>query len=165
MKYNKEILNRFLIEKVAIAVRTCEEWDKFMCLLEEETDVEWQLGQKPTEINIWYNYGGNSAITCGYGQKAKLGFSTTNYYKEEGYKIIEFKELVKTEEERKKMTNKRAVITLNEFILNRATDEELPILREAMSVLRENSEKWLEIEEDIENVPWLELVEYLEKHE
>ena len=63
------------------------------------------------------------------------------------------------------MKYKQAVIVLNEFILNRATDEELPRLREAMSVLRDNSEKWLEIEEDIENVPWLELVEYLEKHE
>ena len=63
------------------------------------------------------------------------------------------------------MTNKRALIILNEFILNRATDEELPIIREAILELRENSEKWVKIEEDIENVPWLELVKYLEKHE
>lgn len=165
MKYNKEILNRFLIEKVAIAVRTSEEWDKFMFLLEENTDVKWKLGENPTEFNEWYKYGRNTTITCGYRQKTKLEYAPVDYYEKVGYKIIEFQELVKTEEERGKMTNKRAVIILNEFILNIAKDEELPILREAMSVLRENSDKWLEIEEYIENVPWLELVKYLEKHE
>lgn len=62
------------------------------------------------------------------------------------------------------MTNKRALITLNEFILNKAEDEELPVLREAISVLKENSENWIQIEDDIERVPWLELVEYMKKH-
>lgn len=62
------------------------------------------------------------------------------------------------------MTNKRALITLNEFILNKAEDEELPLLREAISVLKENSENWVQIEDDVEYFPWLELVEYMKKH-
>lgn len=61
-----------------------------------------------------------------------------------------------------KMTNKRALIILNQFILNKAEDKELPLLREAISVLRENSEKWIQIEDDMDRVPWLELMEFME---
>ena len=94
MKYNKEILDRFLNEKVAIALRTEEEWDEFMGLLEEETDVKWQTGENPTEYNKWDKYGGDSAIACSDLQKTKLRFSSTGHYRGD-YEIIEFKELVK----------------------------------------------------------------------
>ena len=99
MKYNKEILNRFLTNKVAIAVRTSKEWDEFMYLLEAETDVKWQAGQNPTEYNDWDEYGSDSTITCGYIQKSRLSLCDTINDKEYGYEIIEFKELIKGEEE------------------------------------------------------------------
>lgn len=98
MKYNKEILNRFLIEKVAIAVRTSEEWDKLMCLLEEETEVEWKAGHNPTEFNKWCTYGRYTTINCCYRETTKLEFSFIHYYKGNDFEIIEFKELIEEEE-------------------------------------------------------------------
>ena len=99
---NKEfILNRFLTEKVAIAVRTSEEWDKFMCLLEEETNVKWNNDDNPKGFKGWRINGGNYAIGCGYKEKTKLGYASTSFYKKEGYKVIEFQELIKAEERKK----------------------------------------------------------------
>lgn len=119
MKYNKELLNRFVNEKAFVAVRTPEEWEKFMQLLEEETDVKWEAGQNPTEYNKWDEYGSDSAITCGYLRKSRLSLHVaTDYYKKYGYEIIEFKELIKGEE-KMESTDYRELFTktkIEEFV-------------------------------------------------
>ncbi len=96
MKYNKEILNRFLNDKVAIAVRTSKEWDKFMQLLEEEeADVKWPWTlANPTELNYWREYRDNSIIFCDDAQRNELEYADVTYQKDMGYEIIEFKELI-----------------------------------------------------------------------
>lgn len=102
MTYDKKILNRFLSDKVAIAVRTAKEWNKFMYLLKEETHAKWFGGKNPTGLNKWHEYGDDSAITCGYLQPPRLEYADTSFYEESGYEIIEFEELIKGKDE---MTN------------------------------------------------------------
>ena len=101
MKHNKEILNRFLTEKVAIALRTQEEWDEFMELLESETDLTWHSGAKPSKrMRFWADHKSETQVVCDkeYGVDRKTISYAKNYYKENGYEIIEFKELVKEKE-------------------------------------------------------------------
>ena len=93
----EEQLNRFLNEKVAIALRTQEEWDKFMELLESETDVKWKSGSKPTKFQDWGGRRQNSCVCCKIGISGFMGFASCEFYRESGYEIIEFKELIKEE--------------------------------------------------------------------
>ena len=98
MKYNKEILNRFLTEKVAIAVRTQEECKEFMELLERETDAKWRTPEKPTQFSWWGKYREETSIAYQFDGSRFLGFGSCGIYKEFGYEIIEFKELIKEKE-------------------------------------------------------------------
>ena len=101
MKYNKEVLNRFLTEKVAIALRTQEEWDDFMELLESETDLMWHHGVKVSEkTRFWSEYESETQVACERkgGVDRKTITYAKAYYKDNGYEIIEFKELVKEKE-------------------------------------------------------------------
>ena len=98
MKYDKELHNRFLTEKVAIALRTQEEWNEFMALLESETIVKWRSGSKPTKRNHWGVYRENSCVECEKGSFKFMGYASCEYFKKDGYEIIEFKELVKEKE-------------------------------------------------------------------
>ena len=93
MKYNKEILDRFLTEKVAIAVRAQEEWDEFMELLESETDLRWEH----TEFDIWKKCKEETSIIEGYFNDGTISYDSCAYHEKLGYKIVEFKELVKEE--------------------------------------------------------------------
>ncbi len=90
MKYNKEILNRFLNNEVTIAVRTSKEWDKLMQLLEKETEVTWTF-KNPTELNYWSYYDDDSSITC---DNNKLAYGDTTFHRCIGYEIIEFQDLI-----------------------------------------------------------------------
>lgn len=98
MKYNKELLDRFLTEKVAIALRTQEEWNEFMDLLEKETSVKWRSGSKLTKFNHWGVYRENSCVVCEEGSFKFMGYASCEYCKKDGYEIIEFKELIKERE-------------------------------------------------------------------
>ena len=98
MKYNKEILDRFLNEDVAIAVRTKDEWDEFMELLENETDVKWFTGYNPTCFSSWGRHREETSIAYKFEGSRFLGFSPYGFYENNDYEIIEFKELVKEKE-------------------------------------------------------------------
>ena len=96
MNYNKELLNRFLTEKVAIALRTQEEWNKFMALLEKETYLTWEPGVKPTEFDGWEIHKEETSIITYCFSDRTISFDSCAYHEEESdYKIVEFKELVK----------------------------------------------------------------------
>ena len=98
MNYNKELLNRFLTEKVAIALRTQEEWNMFMELLEEETDLTWGPEVKPTEFDDWEKHKKETSIIEGYFSDKTISFCSCAYHEELGCEVIEFKELVKKKE-------------------------------------------------------------------
>ena len=99
MNHNKEILNRFLTEKVAIALRTKEEWDDFMELLEKETDLTWGPEVKPTEFDDWVRYKEETSIIKSRFSGRAISFDSCAYHEEESdYKIVEFKELIKDKE-------------------------------------------------------------------
>lgn len=97
MKYNKELLNRFLTEKVAIALRTQEEWNEFMELLEEETDLGWGTEMKPTEFDGWEYCESRTSVTNDFNGDG-LEYASCKFYEGKGYTVIEFKELAKEKE-------------------------------------------------------------------
>lgn len=94
MKYNRELLNRFVNGKVMVAVRTSTEWDKFMQLLIKETDVTWGGGQQPTEFNDWLLHEELTVISCGKFEESKLMYEWVDNHEACEHKIIEFKELI-----------------------------------------------------------------------
>ena len=98
MKYNKDILDRFLTENVAINVETKQEWDDFMKLLESETECKWMGGKFPTYFDHWYRYQGESSIVFNFRDDNTLSFATSDFFKEEGYEVIKYKDLIKGEE-------------------------------------------------------------------
>ena len=95
MKYNKDILNRFINEKVAINVETQQEWNEFMELLEEETECKWMGGKLPTYFDHWRRYQDESSIAFNFRDDNTLSFATSDFFKEEGYEVIKYKDLIK----------------------------------------------------------------------
>ena len=98
MKYNKEILNRFLTEKVAIHVETRQEWNDFMKLLESETECKWRSGKLPTDVGKWTHSKEDTAVVLNYFGNNGLGYSSCDFYQNDGYEVIKYKDLIKGEE-------------------------------------------------------------------
>ena len=94
MEYNKELLHRFMTEKVAVHVKTKEEYDKFMELLELETDIRWESGDIPTNKHLLYWFKKETCIVSNNGNYLHYAYKT--WYKNIGYKIIEFSDLIKS---------------------------------------------------------------------
>lgn len=116
MKYNKELLDRFLTEKVAIALKTQEECNEFINLLEKETDLRWVGGKTFIELGSWDVFKEKTQV------RNESGFILYGIsYFENGYKTIEFKELI----EEKKM--KRIDVMVDIETLGRG--KENPILQ------------------------------------
>lgn len=94
---NKKLFRQFVTEKVAVHLETEDEWNECMELLEKDntvTSITWASGKNPTEQNFWRRYDNDTCIVyCG-----NLMYSPKDFYKDEGYKIIEFKDLIKEEE-------------------------------------------------------------------
>ncbi len=144
MKYDKEILNKFLTEKVAIALPTQEEWNEFMELLESETDLVWESGNTPTELNYWEDYKEETAITNNFKHSdldyRGLGYGDVSTYKSFVYEIIEFKELVKDDE-----------INLADklkFLADRMKDEKEFYICGEFDICRFRNFKLMEVEQD-----------------
>lgn len=93
MNYNKQLLNRFMTEKVVVHVKTQDEYNQFMELLEKETDIRWMTEEKPTSYNYWEVYNNNTALSSGNMQD--LSFGPVSYCKTLGYSVIEFSDLIK----------------------------------------------------------------------
>lgn len=105
MEYNKQLLHRFMTEKVAVHVKTQEKYNQFMKLLEKETDIIWQTGLKPTEHDYWNSNGRNTVIYGNYG----LAFGNIQDVNCHGYTVIELSDLIK-EENNMKYRQKPVVI-------------------------------------------------------
>lgn len=92
---DKKFFKEFVTRKVAVHLETSAEWDAFMKLLEKETDATWAWGENPTEnSNLWHVYGNDTCIDyCG-----NLTYAPKSFYEYYDYKIIEFKDLMKEEE-------------------------------------------------------------------
>ena len=83
MEYNKQLLPRFMTEKVVVHVKTQDEYNQFMKLLGKKTRLRWGDGkEKPTEFNLWGEF---------------LSFQSVDFYKNNGFEIIEFSDLIKEE--------------------------------------------------------------------
>lgn len=131
MEYNKQLLHRFMTEKVVVHVKTQNEYDKFMELLEKETDIRWMTEKKPTSYNYWEVYNNNTAVNSRCGEFLLL--QSVDFYKNDGFEIIEFSDLIKEEKNMKFKVGDKARIRSwenmeKEFGLNLWGDINCPVL-------------------------------------
>ena len=92
----RKILDRFINEKVAIATRTQEEFDDFMELLEKETDLKLSSRAKPTKREYVGLYNKpETVVACNLYDTGRISISHRGYYKEHGYEIVEYQDLIK----------------------------------------------------------------------
>ena len=110
---NNKLFKEFMTRKAAVHVNTQDEWEKFMELLEQETDIIWYGGrEKPTELYWMFTVFGNSTVIYGgrylmYGNKEDA--------KDSGYSVIEFSDLIAIPKPKKK--NKDAPLTQNDKVI------------------------------------------------
>lgn len=83
----KELIERFIEGKIAINLETQQEWNEFMQWLEENTDIRWYGGQKPTEKNYWNV---DKEWTC---VNSDMTWGAYNSYESSGYEIVKYKDL------------------------------------------------------------------------
>ena len=82
----KELIERFKKGEIAINLETQNEWNEFMQWLEENTDLRWQSGHKPTGQDYWW------ARQKETGVSSKMGhFDIADY--SEVYEIVKYKDL------------------------------------------------------------------------
>lgn len=94
--YNKNLFNRFLAGIAAVNVKTHDEYDQFMRILEKETNLKWRLGQKPTQLDMFTSHREKTCIHRVVG-RYMIRYSDISYYDSNGYEIIEFSDLMKKE--------------------------------------------------------------------
>ena len=94
MKFNRDLLDKFLNGKYAMALRTQEEWNQFMELLESETNAVWRNDRKPTYRDYWYLNTYETSVRA-YSEMNRLSYCDVDYYISKGFQIIEFSDLIK----------------------------------------------------------------------
>lgn len=91
---NKSLFNRFMAGIAAVNVKTQDEYNQFMQLLEKETNLKWRLGQKPTQLDMFTPHREKTCIDRVVG-RYMIRYSDISYYDSNGYEIIEFSDLMK----------------------------------------------------------------------
>ena len=86
----KEQIEQFKQGKVVINVRTKEEYNKLMATF-DEYNIRF-YSDKASKINFWNDYKQKTCIEYCY---ERLLCSSIDYYQEEYYKIITFKDFMK----------------------------------------------------------------------
>ncbi|MBP7319536.1 MAG: helix-turn-helix domain-containing protein [Lachnospiraceae bacterium] len=110
---NKKLLDRFMTEKVAVHVKTQDEYNKFMKLLGKKTNIRWADGDKPIEYNGFKNTKQNTLIYSNFG--ACLTYNSVEYYRDSHYEIIEFSDLIAIPKPEKK--NSDVPLTQNDKVV------------------------------------------------
>ena len=93
--YNKNLFDRFLAGIAVVNVKTHDEYDQFMRMLEKETNLKWWLGQKPTQLDIFTSHREKTCIHRVVG-RYMIKYSDISYYESKEYEIIEFSDLIKS---------------------------------------------------------------------
>lgn len=88
----KEKFERFKNEKIVINVRSPKQYDDFMKMCEEQ-GLKWGSEDLPTTINHYNFYKEETCINLNYLKK--LSYSDIDFFKNEGYKIITYKDFMK----------------------------------------------------------------------
>ena len=96
--YNKNLFDRFLASTAVVNVKTHDEYDQFMRMLEKETNLKWGLGEKPTQFS-GYGWMLNEEKTCirRVVGRYMIRYGDISYYDSNGYEIIEFSDLTELE--------------------------------------------------------------------
>lgn len=95
MEYNKQLLNKFVTEKAAVHLETKDELNSFVKLLRKEEDAKYLEEEKSILLEVWGKYKGKLCLV--WHNKTTVSYSSSTYYQEQGYEIIEFKDLIKEE--------------------------------------------------------------------
>lgn len=91
---NKEKLELFYKDEVAIHVETQKEYDDFMEYLESDTNLIWQASGKPTRVNNWST---NKEGTLLYCEERKMSYGSVFYNATNdvrNYPVLKYKELL-----------------------------------------------------------------------
>ena len=92
---NKSLFNRFMAGIAVVHVKTQDEYDQFMKLLEKETSLKWAWGEKPTDSFKWI-VGKEKTCIRRVVSSDMISFSDISYYDSNGYEIIEFSDLMES---------------------------------------------------------------------
>lgn len=93
--YNKNLFDRFLAGIAVVHVKTQDEYDEFMKLLESETSLRWAWGAIPTiHFGLWT---GKRTCIRRVVSSDMITFGDISYYDSKGYEIIEFSDLTELE--------------------------------------------------------------------
>ena len=90
----KEKFERFKNEQIVVNVRSQKQYDDFMKMCEEQ-GLKWYNGDLPTEINFYNDY--EEEICIKVTNLTRLTYCNINSYKNDGYKIITYKDFMKEE--------------------------------------------------------------------
>lgn len=87
----KNFVNEFIKGGIAVHCEKEEQAKKFLEILEENSDLTWASGHKPTDFNPWDFYG---STTCFEVQMdVHLLYCELPYFVERNFKIVKFEEL------------------------------------------------------------------------
>ncbi|HHX69281.1 MAG TPA: hypothetical protein GX708_14695, partial [Gallicola sp.] len=90
----KEKFERFKNEKIVVNVRSQKQYDDFMKMCEEQ-GLQWNSGDLPTEINVYNRHQEDTCITV--ANFNSLFYLDIDFYKNNDYKIITYKDFLKEE--------------------------------------------------------------------
>ena len=93
---NKNLFDRFLAGIAVVHVKTQDEYNQFMQLLEKETKLKLAWGEKPTDSFKWIIEKEKTCIRRVVSSDM-ISFGDISYYDSNGYEIIEFSDLMKKE--------------------------------------------------------------------
>lgn len=76
MKYNRELLRRFMSEDTPVVTRNQEQYRHFIELLEKETSLTWKSGKALTETPFWLNESSEVVLRSNRGTGLTYDIST-----------------------------------------------------------------------------------------
>ena len=114
----KEKFERFKNEEIVVNVRSQKQYDDFMKMCEEQ-GLKWYNGDLPTEINFYNDY--EEEICIKVTNLTRLTYCNINSYKNDGYKIITYKDFIKEE--------------TNQFTKSDLKDNHIVVLRNNTKIL------------------------------
>ena len=92
--FNKELYDKFILGTAAINPQNQKEWDNFLTILDKETKLKWDGGERPT-IALNWELGARKNNCCSADEHGYLTWCTTSYYKQHDYEIVTYMKLLK----------------------------------------------------------------------
>lgn len=105
-----KMIERFKNKKIAVHCKTQKEYDELMELLEEH-NLKWGSGAK--HLNYYEIYKEKTCIVFNFFKDGLLGYCYMEFYKNNGYKIVDYKDFIKTVKKEEKSATVELILTIN----------------------------------------------------